>query len=187
MTTLFATRPGIVSVLPGDGASGLIMAISGRDQELAAPGQGSYFNLRSIITQINIDEQDDFQIQKSMNVQRYAFIFGPGVGSAQIRGIAFTDVCQTADEENDLQVVGGPFGLTLTQGTPRGQTGLERICEYFSRTRVSSSGQVYNMVLGANAASRYKIMLHGMRLSLSQPAQPEYQPVEFVMSCKVFR
>ena len=184
MTTLFATQPGRVAILPEDINSGLIMAIGGRDQNLASPGRGSYFNMRAIITQIQVAEQDDYQVQKSMSTSRYAFVFGPGVGNAEISGIAFTDVCQTDEEANATRVVEGPFGRQLVRGAAAGLTGLERICEYFDRTRISSSGQVYDMVLGSSAASRYKILLYGMTLTLTKP---ELRLTEFVMNCKVFK
>lgn len=161
MTTLFSTRPGVVTVIPEDSPSGLIMAIGGRGTSLAVPGQGSYFNMRSIVTQITVEQQDDLQIQKSLSARRYAFIFGRGVGNAQISGIAFTENCNNG-----------------------GTTGLESICNYFEATRVSSSGQVYDMVLGAAAASRFKIMVHGMNISL---ARPEQRLAEFSIACKVFK
>lgn len=186
MTTIFSTRPGVVTVLPEDGPTGLIMAIGGRGSDLAVPGRGSYFNMRSIVTGISIEQQDDLQIQKSLNARNYAFVFGRGVGNAQINGIAFADNCDEGRKPNKLESLYRNFDLygneVPTWSPPA--NGIESICKYFDATRVASSGQVYDMVLGAAAASRFKIMVHAMTMSLTQR---EHRLAEFSIACKVFQ
>lgn len=158
------------------------MAIGGQNKPLAVPGRGSFATMRAIITELSIDQGDDIQVQPTMSIQRFVYVFGRGIGDARIAGIAFADSC--AGPPAGKPAVGqGPTGPVLTQ-VGSGTGGLEQICNYFNSSRVSMSGRAYDLVLGTGFSSRWRIILHGIQITVSRPEQ---RLIEFVLRCKAFQ
>lgn len=158
------------------------MAIGGQNKALAVPGRGGFATMRAIVTELSIDQGDDIQVQSTMSVQRFVFVFGRGIGDARIAGIAFADSC-AGPPPGQTVLANGPVGPMLTQ-VGAGTGGLEQICNYFNSSRVAVSGRAYDLVLGTGFNSRWRIILHGMQITVSRPEQ---RLIEFVLRCKAFQ
>lgn len=146
--TIFETRPGAVVAVPDAFDQPIPLAID---------GWGGYQSTRSIITQMGVMRQGNFQVTNTLEDQIYVYTFGERMGQMQISGLSFSGSCSSGD---------GAAGAS--EGNPR-VTGIEKVLEFYDQHRVSYRRDPLSVQIGTSAAGRARGFLGACRVELIRP------------------
>ena len=137
MTVLFETRPGTFVAIPSSTDVPVPLIFDG--------WRGAY-GFKSLVTQMAINRQGNFQFMHSLRDLIYTYVFGERMGQILISGISFADQCP---------------GLTP-------KSGIEYVLEYYEMNRLGRRPTPVTIQLGTTPAGRFIGFLTGLQVNLQQ-------------------
>lgn len=165
MPTVFVTRPGFAIRLPEDIPSAMLLTVGGAGGNLATSNVGSFATHKSVITELAIQQQGNYQFLHSLQDLIYVYVFGERIGEIRIAGLSFAGTCAGG--------VASP-----------GMTGIEHILQYYDQSRISATGQPYQIVIGATGQGRARGFLVDINVHVDRP---EARLARFGLRFKAFK
>jgi hypothetical protein len=140
LAAIFASAPGTVSVLDGDGMTGLPVAIDGLAGAWYPP-------FKAIITSVSIALDGNYQFTHTLDDVIYVYAFGDRISQLRIDGMAFTSNCNEAG----------------------GTGGIEAILDAYAANRIAARDEPIQIQIGTSVSGRFRGYLTGLRNDIARP------------------
>lgn len=167
MATVFETKPGFVAAVPDPFDKPIPLAID---------GWTGYQGMRSIITQLGVQRQGNFQVVHSLEDLIYVYVFGDRVGQMRLAGLCFSEACALAPDRR------APAGGG-SQPSNNGAIGIESLLGYYDEYSIAKRDEPVNVQLGTTDKGRFKTAVVGMNIEL---LRPEGRISQFAMQLLVY-
>lgn len=150
---IFSAAPGTVVVIEGD-AIPVTFAVDGQT--------GLFNDLKAIVTSVGLQAQGGFQFTHAMREFIYLYVFTERVGIINVNGLAFPQSCGPLGPQDDQ--IFSPEG---TQCAINGDTGFERVVQWYECNRITSRAEAINITFGVDLT--YEAFLVACKAEIANP------------------
>lgn len=138
-------------------AAGTVVAISGNAAPMnifVAGSTATFNNLKAIITSVGIQQQGGYQFMHTLRAFVYVYVFMERVGDVVINGLAFPASCAPLGSQD----------YPATIGNITGETGIERITQWYEANRITS--RATSLSIGIGNSVSYEAFLLSMKADI---------------------
>lgn len=134
----------IFNPIPGEAIS--IRSDDATPIEFRLTGWGGFQAVKSVVTQVGIDRNGNFQIMPTLTDFSYFYSFGEKISELRISGVSFSQLCGRA-----------------------GPTGIELVHAYYEAFRSSKTKAPVQLQMGVGGDGLFEGLLTNCRLDISRP------------------
>lgn len=157
-TNIFSSSPGTIVAVTGQ-ATPIAFSVDGTQQ--------TFNDLKAIVTSIGVQGQGGYQFMHAMRNYIYVYVFTERIGELVINGLAFPESCGPLGPQ-DYPAAGftSVGSVNPCPDTFTGQTGLERVMEWYECNRITSRSEPISIALGGSSVP-YEAFLLSVRADIA--------------------